>query len=208
MIKYKIGIADDHVLFTEGISNIIANDPSLELVFTTTSATKIFELIQLHDIDFLFLDVNLPPNNGIEILHQLKKENKHLKVMILSMYQPVDISLDIKKFIGDAYVLKISGKHILEDAIENMKIGSQYLDPNILSINPIQDSFTNQLKLSKREQEIISLIAIGKTSREIADLLFLSELTIKTHRKNISIKLGSKGIADLLNKTIKPNNKV
>lgn len=102
---------------------------------------------------------------------------------------------------SDAYVLKISGKHILEAAIESMKQNVVYFDPNIEIIQPVKDGFTTQLKLTKREKEIISMIALGKSTKEIASQLFLSELTIKTHRKNISEKLGSKGVADFISKS-------
>lgn len=207
MKRYKIGVTDDHVLFAEGISNIISNKTDMELSFIASSAPELFELLKIHPIDFLLLDVNLPPFNGMEVLEQLKREQPALKIMILSMYQPIDIGITVDNFKGDAYVLKISGKHVLEAALESMKTNKQYFDPNILIINPIQDSFTNQLKLSKREKEIISLIAMGKTSKEIAGLLFLSELTVKTHRKNISEKLGSKGMADLLSKSFQLNTK-
>ena len=208
MKKYKVGITDDHLLFAEGISNIIATKLDMELVFITGNADEMFMLLQQHQPDFLLLDVNLPPHNGIKLLHQLKKENEQLSIMILSMYQPIDIGLDIKNFEGDAYVLKISGKNILEDALESMKKGIQYFDPNIMQLTIVEDTFTSQLKLSKREKEIISLIALGKTSKEIAAMLFLSELTIKTHRKNISEKLGSKGVADLISKTFQHSKNV
>jgi DNA-binding NarL/FixJ family response regulator len=205
MKKYKIGVVDDHLLFAEGISNIISTKTNMELAFVTGSVPEMNELLQLQPIDFLLLDVNLPPYNGIELLKQLKQDYKELKVMILSMYQPADIKLDMDNFKGDAYVLKISGKHILDEALDSMVNGLQYIDPNILVQVPIQDSFTTQLKLSKREKEIISLIASGKTSKEIAAMLFLSELTIKTHRKNISEKLGTSGMADLISKSFEYN---
>lgn len=201
MKTYNIGITDDHVLFAEGISNIVANRSDLNLSFIAASVTEMFSLMVQHPIDFLLLDINLPPHNGLELIDRLKQENKDLKIMILSMYQPSDINLDMAGFKGDAYVLKISGKNILEDALEHMKNGMLYLDPNIIETQVLTDSFTKQLKLTKREKEIISLIALGKTSKEIAALLFLSELTIKTHRKNISEKLGSKNVATLISKT-------
>lgn len=207
MQNYKIGLTDDHVLFAEGISNIIANKPNMELSFIASSANQLFEKLKDSRIDFLLLDVNLPPHNGIDILHQLKNEQPKLKIMILSMYQPMDIGVTLDNFKGDAYVLKISGKEILEEALESMKSDKLYFDPNIVHLNPLQDAFTNQLKLSKREKEIISLIAMGKTTKEIASMLFLSELTIKTHRKNISEKLGTKGMADLIVKSFQMNKK-
>lgn len=116
------------------------------------------------------------------------------------MYQPSDIGLNLANFKGDAYVLKISGKNILEEALEGMKKGVLYLDPNIIVAHTFEDAFTQQLRLTKREKEIISLIAIGKTSKEIAEVLFVAELTIKTHRKNIGKKLGTKNVANLISK--------
>ena len=201
MKKLKIAITDDHLLFAEGIGNLIANKPEMELAFIATSAAEMLDLLQQHTIDFLLLDINLSPYNGIELIGRLKQEYKGLKIMILSMYQPTDIGLDLATFKGDAYVLKISGKHILEAALESMKNSVVYFDPNIVTIQPVKDAFTSQLKLTKREKEIICLIALGKSTKDIAIQLFLSELTIKTHRKNISEKMGSKGIADLISKT-------
>jgi len=201
MKKYKIGVTDDHLLFAEGISNIIAQKTDMELSFIAPTVPVLFNLLAENEIDFLLLDVNLAPYNGLEVLAQLKKEKPSIKVMILSMYQPIDIGVTNANFKGDAYVLKISGRQVLEDALESMKTNEIYYDPNIISLNAIEDSFTNKLKLSKREKEIISLIALGKTSKEIAAQLFLSELTIKTHRKNIAEKLGTKGVANLISKT-------
>lgn len=197
---YNIGITDDHVLFAEGLSNIISRNPDLRLSFVAASVPEMFSLLRQHPIDFLLLDINLPPYNGLELLTKIKEEYRGLKIMILSMYQPSDIGLNPANFKGDAYVLKISGKNILEEAIEGMKKGVLYLDPNIIVAHTFEDSFTQQLRLTKREKEIISLIAIGKTSKEIAEALFVAELTIKTHRKNIGKKLGTKNVADLISK--------
>ncbi|WP_316838991.1 response regulator transcription factor [Pedobacter gandavensis] len=200
MKTYSIGITDDHLLFAQGISNLIANRPDLNLTFVAASVPEMFDYLAQQPVDFLLLDINLPPHNGLDLLTQLKHEHKKMKIMILSMYQPADIGLDLTNFKGDAYVLKISGKDILEAAFDAMSKGIQYFDPNIILKQTQEDAFTQQLRLTKREKEIISLIALGKTSKEIAGMLFLSELTIKTHRKNISEKLGTKNVVDLLAK--------
>lgn len=202
MKKLKIAITDDHLLFAEGIANIIAQQPGMELAFIASSATEMLNLLKQQPVDILVLDINLPPYNGIDLTNKLKQKYPELKVMILSMYQPTDIDLDLENFNGDAYVLKISGKHILEAALESIKKSIIYFDPNIVILQPVKDAFTSQLKLTKREKEIISLIALGKSTKDIAAQLFLSDLTIKTHRKNINEKMGSKGIADLISKTI------
>lgn len=197
---YNVGITDDHLLFAQGISNLIASRPDLKLAFVAGSVPEMFDHLAERPVDFLLLDINLPPHNGLAILSQLKNEHKKMKIMILSMYQPADIGLDLANFKGDAYVLKISGKDILEAAFDAMSNGVPYFDSNIIPKQTQEDAFTQQLRLTKREKEIISLIALGKTSKEIAEMLFLSELTIKTHRKNISEKLGAKNVVDLLSK--------
>ncbi|MFN4007146.1 MAG: LuxR C-terminal-related transcriptional regulator [Chitinophagaceae bacterium] len=206
MKVYRVGIADDHLLFAEGISNIIQQQPALELVFITGDGKNLVELITEHAIQILLLDIKIPPLNGLELLPKLKAHFPRLKVMIISMYQPTDIQLDLKQFIGDAYVLKISGREILEDALQALVNNQQYFDPNIVYKKRHTEHIAAELKLTKREKEIIALIAAGKTSKEIAAQLYLSELTVKTHRKNISEKLGTKSIADLVTKTMHFNN--
>jgi len=156
MKKFKIGIIDDHVLFAEGISNIITDNPSYELSFITNSVDELHRLLSNNNIDILLLDINIPPHNGIEMISQLKSFYHNLKIMALTMYQPSDIGLKILQFKGDAYVLKISGKHILEEALLQLTKNERYLDPNIIVNIPIEDNFANNLKLTKREKELIT----------------------------------------------------
>jgi len=206
MKVYRVGIADDHLLFAEGISNIIQQQPTLELAFITGDGKNLAAMIAQHAIDILLLDIKIPPFDGLALLPAIKAQFPQLKVMMISMYQPTDIQLDVKQFIGDAYVLKISGREILEDALHALVNNQQYFDPNIVYKKKSTEHISEELKLTKREKEIIALIAAGKTSKEIASQLYLSELTVKTHRKNISEKLGTKSIADLLTKTMHFNN--
>jgi DNA-binding NarL/FixJ family response regulator len=143
----------------------------------------------------------MPPFNGRDLIPRLKMLYPNMKIMILTMYQPMDIGLDIKEFKGDAYVLKISGKQILEEAFSHLMNQQTYIDPNIVIPAAQTDTSKQKVKLTKREIEIVRLIVAGKTTKDIAQELFLSELTIKTHRKNISEKMDSKGLADLIAKT-------
>jgi DNA-binding NarL/FixJ family response regulator len=126
-----------------------------------------------------------------------------MKMLILSMYQPIDLEQDIAKLNADGYVLKTSGKAILCNAIEAIKDGKKYLDPNINTRPLKKDAFTMSQQLTKREKDIIELIAKGKSNKQIAEALFLSELTVKTHRKNIKNKLGAEGKAELVFKSIR-----
>ncbi len=198
---YNIALVDDHLLFAEGIGNMLSGKPEFNVSFITSSVTEMFELLKRDSIDILLLDINMPPFNGRALIPRLKTEYPNIKIMILTMYQPMDIGLDIKEFNGDAYVLKISGKQILEEALSHLMNQQSYIDPNI--VVPVENADTNKqkVKLTKREIEIVRLIVSGKTTKDIAQELYLSELTIKTHRKNISEKMDSKGLADLIAKT-------
>ncbi len=205
MIFY-IAIVDDHRLFADGLANLIRDDKSLKLAFTATNADEMWKQLSQHAVDILLLDVNLPPHNGLKLLEEVKAHYPSTKVMILSMYQPADIRLSVQQFNGDAYVLKTSGQEVLEYGIACLKEGKKFLDPGIVAREQSQDLFTTQLKLTRREKEIITLIAAGKNNREIAAELYLSELTIQTHRRNISEKLGAKGMAALIYKSILMEN--
>lgn len=201
MKKYNIGLVDDHLLFAEGIGNMLTSKPELNISFITSSVTEMFEFLKRESIDILLLDINMPPFNGRDLIPRLKTEYPNMKIMILTMYQPMDIGLDIKEFKGDAYVLKISGKQILEEAFSRLMNQQSFIDPNIVIPAIYDDGIKQKVKLTKREIEIVRLIVSGKTTKEIAQELYLSELTIKTHRKNISEKMDSKGLADLIAKT-------
>lgn len=197
----KIGIVDDHILFAEGVSRIIGQKTEFELVFIQNTLDGLEDIIRSTFIDLLILDINVPPGNGLQKIEILKNNFQDIQILILTMYQPADIGLQMKDFTGDGYLLKISGKQIFEDAISSLANKIPYFDPNIIENTSEKQKDNPYIKLTKREKEIIALIAEGKTTKEIAAKLFLSELTIKTHRKNISEKLGSKGVADLLSKT-------
>lgn len=201
MKKYNIGLVDDHLLFAEGIGNMLTSKPELNILFITSSVTEMFEFLKRESIDILLLDINMPPFNGRDLIPRLKMDYPNMKIMILTMYQPMDIGLDIKEFKGDAYVLKISGKQILEEAFSHLMNQQSFIDPNIVIPATYDDGIKQKVKLTKREIEIVRLIVSGKTTKEIAQELYLSELTIKTHRKNISEKMDSKGLADLIAKT-------
>jgi DNA-binding NarL/FixJ family response regulator len=202
MKPFNVAIIDDHLLFAEGIGRMIDELTYCKLAWIDSNTKNLVEKIESNQVHLLVLDINISPNeNGIEIVNRLKKTHPFLKIMLLSMYQPIDIGLNLTQFIGEGYVLKTSGKTILENALEQILIREQtYIDPNVQNTPSIRDQFTNNLRLTRREKEIIELLAQGKKNKEIATELFLSEHTVKTHRKNIAEKLGTDGLNELVYK--------
>jgi len=203
MKKHNIAIADDHQLFTDGIAEFIGKMPDVKIVFTVNSSEELLKKLARYSIDILILDLNLPPDNGLLLIEPLRTQYPSMKIFILSMYQPIDVDKDFAQMNADAYVLKTSGKDILLKALEAVISNKKFIDPNLNNQPKKEDVFTMTQKLTKREKDIIQLIAQGKSNKEIADALFLSELTVKTHRKNIKDKLGAKGKQELIFKSIR-----
>ena len=203
MKKHNIAIADDHQLFTDGIAEFIGKMPDVKIVFTANSSEELLKKLARHSIDILILDLNLPPDNGLLLIDPLRTQYPSMKIFILSMYQPIDVDKDLAQMNADAYVLKTSGKDVLLKALEAVISNKKFIDPNLNNQPKKEDVFTMTQKLTKREKDIVNLIAKGKSNKEIADALFLSELTVKTHRKNIKDKLGAKGKQELIFKSIR-----
>ena len=201
MKSMRTGILDDHPLFVEGLSAILSNYPWIDLVFRGENGASLRQFLQEQKLDLLFLDINLGKDNGIDLIEECKRHDHSMRIIILTTHQPADNGLDMSRFLGDAYMLKISGRKVLEEAIKKVCNGETYTDPN-LTIAPKKPA-ENPFRLTKREYEIIELIRQGCTTREIAERLFLSELTIKTHRRNISEKLDSRNVAEMLSRITK-----
>jgi DNA-binding NarL/FixJ family response regulator len=118
------------------------------------------------------------------------------------MYLPADTKINTVKKDIDGYVLKNSGTEILVNALTDITLNLKYWDPNINAENHhSKDSFAQKLKLSVRESEILTLLKDGLTNKQISEKLFLSEFTVKTHRKNIMSKMEANNIVELLKKS-------
>lgn len=197
----RILIADDHPFFTEGVINALRPNPQYSIVSSPYDGNLVIASIQEKQPAIILLDINLPGRDGLSLAKEIRNIWPPLRIILLTMYMPEDIQLATDAPFFDGYVLKNSGTEVLLSAITAVKEGERFLDPNIKPGNHhSQDNFTKQLKLSSREKEILQLLIAGHNNRQIAALLFLSELTIKTHRKNLMSKLGAHNLADLLNK--------
>jgi two-component system response regulator NreC len=197
--QIKIGLIEDHPLFIEGLKNILLLTRPIEISFVCHNKEELLASKNAcKEIDFLISDLNLNGEICIDEITQIKSVVPNLKIIALSMYQPWEIKLDLEHSIFNAYVLKNSGTKVLLDACKAVLKGNTYFDPNIekssAHINPVN------VLLTSREKEIVTFLKSGKQNKEIAELLFLSEFTIKTHRQNIMRKLEVRNVAELIKK--------
>jgi DNA-binding NarL/FixJ family response regulator len=195
----RLLIADDHPFFVDGLINAIRSYPQYDVVAAVHNGDEVETALKKHEPHILILDINLPGKTGLELIPRLKQKNAALKILVLSMYMPADIRLFETNDEVDAYVLKNSGTQTLLNALGQLTDGKRYWDPAIKTTNHhSKDAFSSNLKLSSREKEILHLLRDGLSNKEISVKLFLSELTVKTHRKNMMAKLGARNIVELL----------
>lgn len=198
-MKAKLLIADDHILFNDGLMHLLAD--TYTVVSQIYDGKKVLRAIHVFRPDVILLDINLPSLNGFELAHRIKESFSELKIIFLSMYSESEFIEQAKQIEVHGYMLKHSTKEELVLSIDAVIGGEKYFDPKLDNDfkNPHQeDYFVKQFSLSAREVEVIRLIKVGLSSKRIGQKLFLSEETVKTHRKNIHFKLNVKKVSELI----------
>lgn len=197
-------IVDDHQLITEGLSQILKSEKIIGEIHTANNGKEALEKILTNAIDCVIMDINMPVLNGIEATKVIKKENPKIKIIVVSMLCDASVVSKMLKAGADAFINKDTGKAELLRAIDKVMNGEKYISPEI-SINLFThfndrkiNGPENEKHLTAREIEIIGYIADGLTNHEIADKLFLSTVTVDTHRKNMLAKLHLKNTASLI----------
>ena len=198
----RILIADDHQLFNDGMKMMLGAEGDIDIVGQVFSGKDILHAVHTLQPDLLLLDINMPHQNGLEVAEKMRESYPAVRIIMLTMYSDRKFVDDCKRLGVPGYILKNSGVDEVLNAIETVLAGQRYYDSKLTkSTNPEQhtdDSFQRQFQLTKRELEIIGLIGQSFTNEEIANRLFLSVATVKTHRNNINLKLGIKQPADLV----------
>lgn len=195
----KILIVDDHTLFNEGV-RLLLQDTYL-IVGQVYDGKEVLYAVQSKNPAVILLDINLPVVNGFELVRSLKHSFPHLKIIFLSMYSENRFVEQAKQLNVDGYLLKHATKTELVECIEKVLAGEQFFDPKLEELHRNlhhDDYFVRTFSLTPREVEIIGLIKQGLSSPQIAEKLFITEETVKSHRKNIYYKLSISNIAELL----------
>jgi DNA-binding NarL/FixJ family response regulator len=197
-------IADDHQLITDGISTILKSEKTIGEIYTVQNGRQAVDEVIKKDIDCVIMDINMPVLSGLEATKLIKRQKPYVKVIVVSMLSDAAIVSKMMKAGADAFVNKDTGKAELLKAIDKVMQGDKYISPQIS--NNLFTHFTNrnvneediEKHLTAREVEIIRHIADGLTNHEIAEKLFLSIVTVDTHRKNMLAKLHLKNTASLV----------
>ena len=193
-MSINLVIADDHSMVREGLKQLLELDNNLKVVAEASDGIEALDKIQRHKPDVLLLDINMPNMNGLETLQVIHQEKIKVKVLILTIHNEVEYLMKAVEIGCDGYVLKDSDSNLLKKAIYTVYEGEKFVQPSLtpslnseMSLKSIADDKLNEL--TKREIEVLKLIADGLFNKEIAAKLDISERTVKTHVSNIFKKI-------------------
>ena len=196
MKKHTLIIADDHRIVHHGISQALNKEEHFVVVAEADSGNQAVSLAREHNPDLVLIDISMPDLNGMEATRQILAANPAIRVLALSMHTEKIYIRGMLDAGASGYILKSCSYNELVKALQAVLAGNIYLSPEITHLL-IKGSPDRLSLLSLREREVFTLIAEGRTTREIADTLCLSGKTIDVHRKNIKDKLGIHTIAGL-----------
>lgn len=205
MSAWRVVLADDHVLFRQGVKSILEKDQSIEVVGEAHDGLELLDLLRRVSPDMAILDISMPHLRGIEAAREIKSAFPRTKILILSMHRDKDYVHSAIEAGAEGYLLKEDADTELFAAIESIRQGGRYLSPFLcgqLAYGLFQTrgkgpEGPREEPLSTREKEVLKLVAEGFANREIADMLSISTRTVENHRASIIRKLNARNTADL-----------
>jgi DNA-binding NarL/FixJ family response regulator len=208
MRQVNIGIADDHLLVINGLRAMLEKAEDISILFAATTGAEVLEQLALHAPDVLLLDIQMPDMNGIDICKIIHKNYPQVKVIALTNFEQSSYVKQIMRNGALGYLLKnIDGKTLIQairSVVENKPFIQDQIQNNMMNELLSGRKITSAgVLLTKREMEILSLVAKELTNQEIADKLFISVRTVETHRINLSQKLGVHNTAGLVKEAYK-----
>jgi DNA-binding NarL/FixJ family response regulator len=194
----KVFIVDDHPMVVEGIKGLLQGEENYPVIGSANFALEALEMFRQALPDVVLLDINLPDLNGIELCERIKKEFPTIKVLGISTFKERSYITRLMEKGASGYVLKNVDKEELIEAIRQVAGGRMYFSMEAATAITTQKSSSQVPILTSREKEILVLISEGLTNKEIADQLYISPLTVDSHRKNLLAKFTVRNTAALV----------
>lgn len=191
----RLVIAEDHNSLIDGIKLFLEYEEDIQFVGYANNGQELCALVKLKRPDVVITDIRMPVMDGITATIEILKAQPAIKVIAFTMFDQDEAVQQMLKAGAKGYILKNSSLKELLSAIRTVHLGNTYYDPGIVTS---ESTAKTKGPLSKRQVEILKLIAQGKTNQEIADQLFIGKTTVETHRKNMIRILNLKGAGELL----------
>jgi DNA-binding NarL/FixJ family response regulator len=206
MEKIKVIICDDHQILVQGLRSLLKDSEEVEIIATANNGQELLEVLKNKIPNVILLDIDMPVMDGYETLKQIKSKHHDIKIISLTIHTDKTIIQRMMDAGANGYLLKNINKSELNEAIRKVHSGKIYisdeatnslLEKDKIETKPFLANNTTE-ELTKRESEIIKLIAEGYSNTEIGGMLYISPRTVDTHRTNIKKKLNVKNIAGLI----------
>ncbi len=202
----RIVIADDHGIVRSGIRLLLERQPDLEVVAEAADGVDARDTVIREQPDLAILDVKMPGLTGLQATREIKAQAPGVSILILSMHDDERYLFEALKAGASGYVLKSQADTDLLDAIRSVERGEPFLSPaaqQALIRDVLERKAEVESELTPREEEIVKMVAEANTSREIAEMLHLSEKTVENHRANAMKKLGMRDRVELVRYAIR-----
>jgi two-component system nitrate/nitrite response regulator NarL len=191
-----IVMAEDHQMLIDGVKSFFEYDDEINIIGSVNNGDDLVKLVALKQPKLVITDIRMPIMDGIQATRIIKRNLPHINVLAMTMFDQPDAIKQMLDAGATGYILKNSGIKMLSKAIVTVANGETFFDPNV-AFNFMNDYInenvtigkSDKILLSNREKEILDLIANGKTSKEISEILFIAKTTVDTHRKNMIRKL-------------------
>lgn len=199
MSPYFLVLADDHVMFRKGVKRIITGVDDFEVIGEANDGRELLDLLKTTSPHLVILDISMPNLRGLEATREIKQVYPHLKILLLTMHKKKEFIQQAMEAGADGYLLKEDADTELLKAVQTIRGGNKFISSLLASEMADLVMATSQTdSLTLREREVLQLVAEGKSSREIAGLLYISIFTVRRHRENITKKLNLNNLADLV----------
>ena len=195
MEKVRVMIADDHSLFREGLRKLLESDKHLELVCEVGDGQGAINVMRKRPLDLILMDINMPGTDGVIATQVIKREFPQTKIIAFTVYEGEEVLQMVKAGVS-AYVLKDVASSDLIHTLKRVMEGEVVIHPRV--VNYLVQEFTrsdikrNDLKLTRREKDILEMLVKGNSNKDMAEAMFISEKTVKNHLTSIFRKLGVK----------------
>lgn len=213
MQTVNIHLADDHQILIDGIKTLLNTIAGFYIVGTSLNGANIYEEVVQNNTDILVLDISMPEKDGIQVLKEFSKKGFPCKVIILSSYDDLIIVKEVMKLGASGYLTKQCASESIIEAIQVITMGQEYFCKTVQNKifntatknNPKLKAIPKEIPatLTERELEIIILISLEYSGKEISEQLFISINTVETHRKNIMKKIKAKNTISIVKYALK-----
>lgn len=201
----KLLIVDDHYMVIEGIHSLLKDENNIDWMGHAGNAASCMAFLKQQQPDIILMDINLPDTSGIDLCKTVKEKYPAIYIIALSTFNQQSFIEKMMDNGASGYVIKNATQQELMEAINNVAKGKQFLSFDAALAIRKQEKHSDVPLVTRREKEVLELIANGMTNNEIAQKLFISITTVDTHRKNLLTKFGSRNTASLIKTAMQHN---